>query len=69
MELENFPDILKLSIKEKISLLENLWDSIRPELIDKSIPKSHEEELDQREKTLNIDTLLSLDDIKKRFKK
>ena len=69
MELDNFPDIIKLSTKEKISLVENLWDSIRSEIGSSPIPKSHEQELDKREKTLNKDTLLSLEDLKKRFKK
>lgn len=69
MELDNFPDILKLSTKEKVILVEDLWDSIRSEIISNPIPKSHEQELDKREKTLNKDTLLSLEDLKKRFKK
>ena len=69
MELDNFPEIIKLSTKEKISLVEDLWDSIRSEVEFNPIPKSHEQELDKREKTLNKDTLLSLEDLKKRFKK
>ena len=69
MELDNFPDIIKLSTKEKISLVENLWDSIRSEIDSNPIPKSHEQELERREKTLNTDTLLSLEDLKKRFEK
>jgi len=69
MELDNFPDIIKLSIKEKISLVEDLWDSIRSEIDSNPIPNIHEQELDNREKTLNKDTLLSLEDLKKRFKK
>ena len=60
MELDNFPDIIKLSIKEKTSLVENLWDSIRSEIGSNPILKSHEIELDLREKTLNNDTLLLL---------
>jgi len=69
MELDNFPDIIKLSIKEKLSLVEDLWDSIRSEIESNPIPKNHELELDEREKTLNKDTLLSLEDLKKRLKK
>ena len=69
MELDKFPDIIKLSTKEKISLVENLWDSIRSEVASNPIPKSHEQELDKRIKTLNKDTLLSLEDLQKRIKK
>ncbi|TFG00877.1 MAG: addiction module protein [Promethearchaeota archaeon] len=69
MELDKFPDIIKLSTKEKISLVENLWDSIRSEIESNPIPKSHEQELDKREKTLNRNTLLSIEDLKKRIKK
>ena len=69
MELDNFPEIIKLSTKEKISLVEDLWDNIRSEIESNPIPKSHEKELDKREETLNNDNLLSLEDLKKRFKK
>ena len=69
MELDNFPEIIKLSTKEKISLVEDIWDSIRSEIKTNPIPKSHEKELDKREETLNNDNLLSLEDLKKRFKK
>ena len=67
MELDNFPDIVKLSIKEKISLVENLWDSIRDEISSNPIPKSHKQEIDKREKTLDKENLLSLEDLKDRF--
>ncbi len=69
MSLDNFPDIVKLSIKDKILLVENLWDSIRSEIISDPIPKSHKQELDKRQKTLNKNNLLSLEDLKNRFKK
>ena len=69
MSLDNFPDIIKLSTKKKILLVENLWDSIRSEIISNPIPKSHKQELDKRQKTLNKNNLLSLKDLKNRFKK
>ncbi len=69
MSLDNFPDIIKLSTKDKILLVENLWDSIRSEIISNPIPKSHKQELDKRQKTLNKNNLLSLEDLKNRFKK
>ena len=69
MSLDNFPDIIKLSTKDKILLVENLWDSIRSEIISNPILKSHKQELDKRQKTLNKNNLLSLEDLKNRFKK
>ncbi len=69
MSLDNFPDISKLSTEDKILLVENLWDSIRSEIIYNPIPKSHEKELDKRLNTLNKDNLLSLEYLKNRIKK
>ncbi len=69
MSLEKFPDLIELPTKEKILLVENLWDSIRSEIITNPIPKSHEEELDKRQNTLNKDNLLSLEDLKNQIKK
>ena len=69
MSLDNFPDIIKLSTKDKILLVENLWDSIRSEIISNPILKSHKQELDKRQKTLNKNNLLSLEDLKNRFKR
>ncbi|HEC36799.1 hypothetical protein LCGC14_0519620 [marine sediment metagenome] len=69
MSLDNFPDIIKLPTKDKILLVENLWNSIRSEIISNPIPESHKQELDQRQKTLNKNNLLSLEDLKNRFKK
>ena len=68
MTLDDFPDIIKLSTKDKILLVENLWDSIRSEINSDPIPESHKLELDNREKTLNSNNLLSLEDLKNRFK-
>lgn len=69
MTLEKFPEIIKLSTKDKILLVENLWDSISPVIKTDPIPESHQEELDNRLKTLNDDNLITLDDLKQRFKK
>jgi len=69
MSLDNFPDLVKLSTKDKILLVEDLWDSIRSEIISNPIHKSHEQELDKRQKTLNKERLLSLEDLKNRIKK
>ncbi|KKN61673.1 hypothetical protein LCGC14_0519480 [marine sediment metagenome] len=69
MSLDNFPDIIKLPTKDKILLVENLWNSIRSEIISNPIPESHKQELDQRQKTLNKNNLLSIEDLKNRFNK
>jgi putative addiction module component (TIGR02574 family) len=69
MALEDFPDIVKLSTEDKIMLVEELWESIRSESISNPIPKSHEQELNERQKTLDEGNLLSLEDLKERFKK
>lgn len=69
MSLENFPGINKLSTKDKVLLVENLWDSIRSEIDSEPIPKTYEQELDKRHETLNENELLSLEDLKNRFKK
>lgn len=69
MSLDNFPDLDKLTTKDKILLVENLWDSIRPEISSNPIPKSHEQELEKRQKTLNKNNLLSLEDLKNRIKR
>lgn len=68
MSLEKFPEIDKLSTKEKIVLVENLWDSIRSEISSKPLPESHKQELDKRQSTLDKDNLLSLKDLKDRLK-
>ncbi len=69
MSLDNFPDLDKLTTKDKILLVENLWDSIRPEISSNPIPRSHEQELEKRQKTLNKNNLLSLEDLKNRIKR
>lgn len=69
MTLNNFPDIIKLPTKDKILLVEKLWDSIRSEIISDPIPETHKQELDQRQKTLKENNLLSLEDLKNRIKK
>jgi putative addiction module component (TIGR02574 family) len=48
MTIDELSDIKKLSIPEKILLLEDLWDSIVPFESNISIPESHKNELDRR---------------------
>ena len=65
MRASNIPEITRLSLPEKILLVEDLWDSI---ILDESsvpIPQSHIKELDRRLKSYesNPGNLLSLDDL------
>jgi len=59
-----FPDLVKLPTSEKLLLLEQLWDSIRTEPADFSVPDTHKKELDKRLETLNPASLLSLNELK-----
>ena len=61
MTLKNFPDFTKLSTPDKLTLLEQLWDSLRKNDTDFLVPDSHKKELDKRLETLSLESLLSLD--------
>ena len=69
MTLNILPDLAKLSTSEKLILLEQLWDSIRDEGADISVPNSHKKELDKRLETINPDSLLSLVELKNQIEK
>ena len=69
MTLNILPDLVKLPTSEKILLLEQLWDSIRSELSDFSVPDGHKKELDKRLETLNPASLISLNELKNRVEK
>jgi putative addiction module component (TIGR02574 family) len=65
MEMKNLPEFSKLSIPEKILLVEDLWDSIVPDTSAVPVPKSHIEELNKRIASLDsIGRLLTLDELK-----
>ena len=65
MEIKDIPEISKLSIPEKILLVEDLWDSIVPDANEVPVPKSHIEELNKRIASLDsIGRLLTLDELK-----
>jgi putative addiction module component (TIGR02574 family) len=66
MAFENFPDIAKLPVGEKLALLEELWDSIRSEDAAMPIPRSHQAELDKRVASLDHARLLTLKELKDR---
>ena len=69
MRVEDLPEIARLTIPEKILLLEDLWDSIASEEPSIPLPQSHREELDRRLAEYERDpgTLLTLDDLRGRI--
>ena len=48
MKLAEMPEVADLSTREKIVLLEELWDSIRDDQEHIPVPDSHKAELDKR---------------------
>lgn len=70
MRVKDIPQIEKLSIPEKILLVEDLWDSISSDESAIPVPQSHMKELDKRlvrHKAMPGE-LLSLDELQKRIK-
>lgn len=69
MRVKDIPQIDKLSIPEKILLVEDLWDNIYSAEIDVPVPQSHMNELDKRlaRHLSHPGELLSLDDLRKRI--
>lgn len=69
MNLTDIPQIAKLSVPEKILLVEDLWDSIARD--DKKIPmpESHKKELDARfaRHSVSPGELLTLEELKDRI--
>ncbi|MDA8101296.1 MAG: addiction module protein [Nitrospiraceae bacterium] len=71
MRVKDLPEISKLSVPEKILLVEDLWDSISADETSIPMPESHKAELDARLKRYEAvpGTLLSLDDLRARIEK
>ena len=71
MRIKDLPEISKLSIPEKILLVEDLWDTISADDSSIPVPESHKAELDKRFNRHRSapGTLLSLDDLKARIDK
>jgi putative addiction module component (TIGR02574 family) len=69
MRVKDIPQIDKLSIPEKILLVEDLWDNIYSSEFDVPVPQSHMSELDKRleKHKSNPGELLSLDELRKRI--
>ncbi len=70
MRVDDIPEIARLTIPEKILLLEDLWDSIASEESSVPVPPSYREELDRRltEYEKNPGRLLTLGDLHGRIR-
>ncbi len=68
MRVDEIPEIARLTVPEKILLLEDLWDSIASEASSVPVPQSHREELDRRLAEYEKDPgkLLTLEDLRGR---
>ena len=71
MRLNEIPEIDRLSIPEKILLVEDLWDSIASDESSVPVPQSHIEELDRRLKrySSHAGDILSLEELQRRIEK
>ena len=69
MEIENIPEIQKLTIPEKIKFVEDLWDSILDEEDKIPVLESHLKELNKRKSSLRKEELLTLEELKSRVDK
>ncbi len=69
MRVKDIPQIEKLSIPEKILLVEDIWDNISSEESAVPVPQSHTAELDRRlaKYKSGPGKLLSLDELKERI--
>jgi putative addiction module component (TIGR02574 family) len=69
MHISDIPEITHLSIPEKILLAEELWDSIASEESRISVPQSHLDELDRRQKNHQSapGNLLSLEELQSKI--
>ncbi len=69
MRVIDIPQIEKLSIPEKILLVEDMWDNISSEESAIPVPQSHKTELDRRlaRHKSRPGKLLSLDELQKKI--
>ena len=69
MRISSIPEIQKLSIPEKILLLEEFWNEIAVEQSQVPVPESHKEELNKRLDRFRKGSgnLLSLEELKERI--
>ena len=69
MTSDYFSELSKLPTSEKIQLVERLWNNIRKEHPQISVPNSHKQELDKRFQTFSPESSISLQELKKRMEK
>ena len=69
MRVVDIPQLEKLTIPEKILLVEDIWDNISSEESTIPIPQSHITELDRRlaGHKFGLGTLLSIDELRTRI--
>jgi putative addiction module component (TIGR02574 family) len=69
MRVNDIPEIARLSVPERILLLEDLWDSIASDESSVPVPQSHRDELDRRLTQYEKDPgrLLTLDDLREKI--
>ena len=69
--MSKIKDILKLSVDERINLVQTLWDSIAADTEVSEISEEHKKNLDKRLEAHqnNPSDIVSWDDIKKNAKK
>jgi putative addiction module component (TIGR02574 family) len=71
VRVSDIPEIARLSVPEKILLVEDLWDSIATDEAAVPMPQSHREELDRRLERYqaNPGNLLSLEELQRRIER
>ena len=71
MRVKDIPELERLSVAEKIMLVEELWDIISAEESSVPIPQSHLDELERRQKRNAADPgrLLTLSELKQSIEK
>jgi len=69
VRVQDIPELARLSMAEKILLVEDLWDSIAGDAASVPVPESHRDELKRRLRALeaNPGALLSLEDLEARI--
>lgn len=71
MHVSDIPEITRLSIPEKILLVEELWDTIASDEEEIPVPQSHRDELERRfeKHGMHPGNLLTLDELRGRIAK
>lgn len=71
MRVKDIPEIVNLSIPEKILFVEDLWDNITLNELTVVVPQSHVDELERRLKKYQAapGNLLSIEELKSKVEK